>query len=150
MISSVLALIAAVAGGQSDPSRASREAFTNCLRSYVDRSLEDRMEADNFNAEYPRQCAAQESAYREAVLRGYRGSRADAEELAGLEIEDARTSFRELFDMSTEDTARRQREIDEAAAAAQAAQQPAATAASGESPGPGTPAGGRGEQPPTR
>ena len=127
MISSVLALVAVLGGGQSDPTRTSREAFTNCLRAYVDRKIEDRMAIDAFRSEYPRQCTAQETAYREAVIRGFRGSRADAEELAGLEIEDARASFSDLFEMTAEDTDRRQREVN-AQAAAQA-QQPAAAAA---------------------
>lgn len=126
MISSVLALIAAVGGGQSDTTRPSREAFTNCLRAYVDRKIEDRMAIDAFRTEYAQQCTAQETAYREAVIRSFRGNRAEAEELAGLEIEDARASFRDLFEMTAEDTDRRQREVD-AQATAQA-QQPAPTA----------------------
>lgn len=123
MISSVLALVAVLGGGQSDPTRTSREAFANCLRTYVERSIQDRMAADRFESEYPQQCTAQETAYRDAVIRGFRGSRADAEELAGLEIEDARTSYREVFAMESEETDRRQRAANEQATAQQAAQQ---------------------------
>ena len=133
MILSVFALVAAVGGGQSDTSRSSREAFTSCLRAYVERGIEGRMAADAFAAEYPRQCATQESAYRASFIRGFRGSRADAEELAGLEVEDARLNFASLFELEAEETDRRQREVDAQAAAqapppapAEASQQPSA------------------------
>lgn len=125
MISSVLALVAAVGGGQSDSSRAAREAFADCLRAYVDRGIADRMEVETFRTEYPQQCTTQEAAFRAAVIRGFRGSSADAEELAGLEVEDARANFRDLFEMTAADTAERQRQAD-AQAQAQAAQ-PAAS-----------------------
>ena len=82
------------------------------------------MAADAFAAEYPRQCAAQESAYRDSMIRGFRGSRADAEELAGLEIEDARLNFASLFELEAAETDRRQREIDAEAVAQAAAQAP--------------------------
>ena len=117
MILSVLALVAAVGGGQSDTSRSSRDAFTSCLRAYVERGIESRMAADAFAAEYPRQCAAQEAAYRDSFIRGFRGSRADAEEMAGLEVEDARLNFASLFELEAEETGRRQRELDAEAAA---------------------------------
>jgi hypothetical protein len=135
MILSFFALVAAVGGGQSDTSRASRDAFTSCLRAYVERGIENRIAADAFAAEYPRQCAAQESAYRDSFIRGFRGRRADAEELAGLEVEDARLNFASLFELEAEETDRRQREVDAQAAAqapqpapqpAEASQQPAA------------------------
>ena len=127
MILSIVALVAAAGGGQSDTSRTSRDAFTSCLRGYVERGIEDRMAADAFAAEYPRQCAAQESAWRDSMIRGFRGSRADAEELAGLEIEDARLNFASLFELEAAETDRRQREIDaeDAALAPPPAPQPA-------------------------
>jgi hypothetical protein len=101
MISSVLALIAAASAAQaSDTTRTAREAFTSCLRSYVTRSLEARTSAETFGTEYPQQCAAQESAFREAVIRrdmAMRATRANAEDSARLEIEDARANFSERF-----------------------------------------------------
>ena len=101
MISAVLALLAATSAAQaSDTTRAAREAFTACLRSYVNRSVEARTSAEAFAAEYPQQCAAQESAFREAVIRrdtAMRATRANAEESARLEIEDARANFSERF-----------------------------------------------------
>ena len=103
MFSTVLAMAVAAMGGQSDTTRTSREAFTGCLRGYVDRSLDGGTSVDTFRTEYPRQCTTQEAAFRAAVIqreRQARMSQADAEEAAGLEIEDARTNFSERFEMS--------------------------------------------------
>jgi hypothetical protein len=104
MISSVLALLAAASAAQAtDQTRASREAFTACLRGYVQRSVEARMTLQAFQAEYPQQCAAQETAFREAIMRrevALRATRATAEQSANLEIEDARVNFSERFEMS--------------------------------------------------
>ena len=101
MISSVLALIAAASAAQaSDPTRTAREAFTTCLRTYVNQSIDAHTTAEAFQAEYPRQCTAQEQAFREAVIRrdmAMRSTRAGAEESANLEIEDARANFSERF-----------------------------------------------------
>ncbi len=101
MISSVLALVAAASAAQaSDTTRAAREAFTACLRTYVNRSIEARTSAETFEAEYPQQCTAQEAAFREAVVRrdtAMRATRATAEDSARLEIEDARANFSEYF-----------------------------------------------------
>jgi hypothetical protein len=103
MISSVLALAMAASMQPADTTRAAREAFTGCLRTYVDRSVSARMPVAEFTTVYPTQCSAQEQTYRTAVIAretASRISRADAEESAGLEIEDARTNFRDRFDMA--------------------------------------------------
>lgn len=87
----------------ADTTRAAREAFTGCLRSYVDARVQARMPPAEFATAYPQQCTAQEQAYRAAVIAretASRISRADAEESAGLEIDDARTNFSERFDMA--------------------------------------------------
>ena len=101
MLSSVLALMAAASAAQaSDTTRAAREAFTACLRTYVNRSIEAGTTAEAFETEYPQQCAAQEAAYREAVIRrdmAMRATRAGAEDAARLEIEDARANFSDRF-----------------------------------------------------
>jgi 1-aminocyclopropane-1-carboxylate deaminase/D-cysteine desulfhydrase-like pyridoxal-dependent ACC family enzyme len=102
MISSVLAVAMAAYMQPADTTRASREAFTACLRTYVERSSNARMSASDFAAAYPQQCTAEQTAYRDAVIRreiASRSSRSDAEESAGLEIEDQRTNFSERFDM---------------------------------------------------
>ena len=104
MISSAVALLLAVHLGQaSDTTRAAREAFTACLRTYVDQSLNDQTTVEAFQTAYPQQCGAQEAAFRDAVIRretSARASRADAEQAARDEIEDARTNFRERFEMA--------------------------------------------------
>lgn len=101
MFSAMLALLAATSAAQaSDTTRTAREAFTRCLRAYVDRSVEARMEAAAFEAEYPQQCTTQEAAFREAIIRrdtALRSTRATAEDSARLEIEDARANFSEHF-----------------------------------------------------
>ena len=105
MISSVLALAAAAAAAQaSDTTRTAREAFTACLRTYVNRSIEANTTAATFEAEYPQQCTAQEAAFREAVVRrdtAMRATRATAEDSARLEIEDARANFSDRFAAGT-------------------------------------------------
>ena len=101
MISSMLALAAAAFAAQaSDTTRAAREAFTACLQNYVNRSIEAGTSAEAFETEYPQQCAAQEAAFRAAVIRrdmAMRSTRATAEDSARLEIEDARANFSERF-----------------------------------------------------
>jgi hypothetical protein len=104
MISSVLAIaIAATTAQASDTTRQAREAFTGCLRGFVDRSLDGGMSAEEFQAQYPQQCAAEQAAFRAAIIRretGARMSQADAEDSANLEIEDARVNFSERFEMA--------------------------------------------------
>lgn len=103
MIASVLAMAMAASMQPADTTRASREAFTGCLRTYVDRSVSARMPPAEFTTAYPTQCSTQEQAYRAAVIAretASRMSRSDAEESAGLEIDDARTNFRDRYDMA--------------------------------------------------
>ena len=104
MFSSFLALMLMALGGQAtDTTRTAREAFTRCLQTFVQRSVDNRMSAADFETQYPQQCAAEQAAFREAIIRrdtAARISRADAEEPAGLEIEDARVNFSERFAMS--------------------------------------------------
>ncbi|MEA3011471.1 MAG: hypothetical protein QOD42_16 [Sphingomonadales bacterium] len=103
MISSVLAVAMAASMQPADTTRAAREAFTGCLRTYVDRSLSARMAVTEFTTAYPQQCSTQEQAYRDAVIRRETASRmsaADARESATMEIDDARTNFRERYEMA--------------------------------------------------
>jgi hypothetical protein len=103
MISSILAMAMAASMQPADTTRAAREAFTGCLRTYVDRSVSAHMPPAEFTTAYPTQCSAQEQAYREAVIRretASRASAADARESATMEIDDARTNFRDRYDMA--------------------------------------------------
>jgi hypothetical protein len=103
MISSVLAVAMAASMQPADTTRAAREAFTGCLRTYVDHSVSAHMAVTEFTTAYPQQCSAQEQAYRDAVIRRETASRmsaADARESATTEIDDARTNFRERYEMA--------------------------------------------------
>ena len=109
----------------ADTTRASREAFTTCLRTWVDRVTQNRMPAAEFQTAYPQQCTTQQTAYRNAIIareRASRMSQADAEESANLEIEDSRTNFRERYEMALVPQGSNQR-----AAAAPAPAAPATT-----------------------
>ena len=100
MLSSLLALAMAM---QSDTTRASREAFTGCLRQFVNSSLQARKTAEQFRTEYAQACTAEQTAFHAAIVRremGMRSTRANAQESANLEVEDARTNFREQFEMA--------------------------------------------------
>jgi hypothetical protein len=86
---------------QSDTTRASREAFTGCLRQFVNSSMTAHKTAEQFQSEYAHACAAEQTAYHEALVRremGLRSTRASAEETANAEIEDARTNMAGIFE----------------------------------------------------
>lgn len=109
MVSSVLALLVAAAAMQpADTTRSAREAYTGCLRGFVQRSLDERMTAEAFQTAFPQACPQQEAAYRAAVIAresAMRATRANAAESADTEIEDARFNFRERFEMAMPATA---------------------------------------------
>ena len=104
MISAALALISAAMSMQaSDTTRAARESFTHCLRSFVDASTRDHKTLDQFNAAYPQACPTEQNAFRQAIIQrdmASRSTRASAEESANLEIQDARANFNDIFQMS--------------------------------------------------
>jgi len=98
MLSSLLALAMAM---QSDTTRASREAFTRCLRQVVESSVQARKTAEQFQAEYAQACMTEQAAFREAMIRrdmAMRSTRASAQESADMEVEDARTNLAGLFE----------------------------------------------------
>ena len=101
MISSVLVVAMAVMMQPTDTTRASREAFTGCLRNYVDGAMQHRATAADFEAAFPQQCATQQAAFRAAIIareRASRSTQAQAEESASMEIDDARTNFHDRFE----------------------------------------------------
>ena len=129
MMISMFAMAAAATAMQSDTTRASREAFTACLRTYVNRSIEGGMNQETFDREYPQQCTAQQQAFRDAVMAretALRATRANAQSQADLEIEDARVNFSERFvpAQSGEAQAQAQPQAQPAAAQQAAAQTP--------------------------
>lgn len=98
MLSSLLAMAMAM---QSDTTRADRETFARCLRQFVEASIRARKTAAQFETEYAQTCTAEQTAFREAIIRrdmGMRSTRASAEESANLEIEDARVNMAGLFE----------------------------------------------------
>jgi hypothetical protein len=134
MISSVLVVAMAVMWQPTDTTRTSREAFTGCLRTYVDHASNAHTSAADFATAYPQQCLTQQTALRTAVIareRASRQSQANAEESANMEVEDARTNFSERFAMSLPATPATQ-----TAAAPAAAGTPAATATAAATPAP--------------
>jgi len=102
MLASAFALpLAALALQPADTTRATREAYTACLRGFIDRSLDSRMTLDTFNTEFPQQCPQQKAAFRAAVIAresASRDTRATAEESADSEIEEAEYNFRDRFE----------------------------------------------------
>jgi hypothetical protein len=101
MISTALLLISAALSMQaSDTTRASREAFQRCLGTFVDGAIRDRKPLDEFNTAFPQACAAEEAAFRRAIVArdtASRATRAGAEDAANLEVEDARFNFNDRF-----------------------------------------------------
>jgi len=104
MISTALVLISAAMSMQaSDTTRAARETFTRCLGTFVDTSIRDHKTLEQFNAAFPQACAAEQSAFRQAIIQrdmASRATRAGAEDAANLEVEDARYNFNDRFQMS--------------------------------------------------
>jgi len=100
MLSSLLALAMAM---QTDATRTSREAFTRCLGQFVSASVAARKTADQFRTEYAQACTAEQTAFREAIVRrevGLRSTRSGAEATANLEVQDARENFSQRFEMA--------------------------------------------------
>ena len=128
MISTALVLISASMSMQaSDTTRATRETFTRCLRTFVDSSSRDHKTLVQFNAAFPQACAAEQTAFRQAIIQrdvAMRSTRASAEESANLEVEDARANFNDIFQMSLPPE-----QVAAAAPAAPAAAAPATAAA---------------------
>jgi cell division septation protein DedD len=101
MIASISLLIATLAlQGGADTTRTARVAYTTCLRQFVDRSMQERMTQEAFDAAFPQQCQPQLGAFRTAIIareNALRATRANAEETANLEIEDSQVNQRDMF-----------------------------------------------------
>jgi hypothetical protein len=97
----VLGTANGVALQANDPSASARNAYTRCLRQFMERSLNERMSPNDFRAALPQQCTQQEQAFRQALIAreaSFRTPRAEAEETATMEVDDARANFMELFE----------------------------------------------------
>lgn len=77
-----------------------RQQFSTCLRHFVDSKIEDRTAVDAFDAAIATACSEQETAYRTAYIAAATragDSRATAERDAGLEVEDLRNNYKQMF-----------------------------------------------------
>lgn len=103
LASTLLAFAAMTAAQPNDPSRPARDAYTACLREFMQRGVRERMAEAAFNEALPTQCAEQERAFRDAIAareRSFRTPAAEVEQIATDEITDARANTREMFAMS--------------------------------------------------
>lgn len=134
MISTALALAsAALAMQASDTTRASREAFTSCLNTFVTQAVRANKSQAEFDTAFPQACPAEQAAFRAAIIRrdtAMRATRASAEDAANLEVEDARFNFADRFAMAQPAQPRPAQQPAAQSASAQAPAQPTAQPAS--------------------
>ena len=106
MISSLLAMtIAATAAQATDTTRSAREAYSACMRQFMQRSVEAGTTPTDFESALAQQCSAQESAYRRAVVQretAIRTTRAAAEQTANEEVAEAKLNWLERYRMTME------------------------------------------------
>lgn len=93
------------AGAQQvrDATAIARDAYTACLRRFMQRSLTERMAPAAFQTALPQQCGAEETAFRAVVVARETASgtaREQAEQYATEEVEDARSNFAQLFELN--------------------------------------------------
>lgn len=104
MIAATLLAFAVMTAAQpNDPSRPARDAYTACLRTFMQHGVTERMSEAAFNQALPTQCADQERVFRQAIAareRSFRTPAAEVEQIAVDEITDARANTREMFAMS--------------------------------------------------
>lgn len=92
------ALMAATPSQTVDTTRA---AYTKCLRSFLSKSLKDKMPSAQFGVAIKASCQGEQSAFHAAVVAFDRASgdtAADAKENADLQVEDYIVNFTEKFD----------------------------------------------------
>ena len=100
MLTSTLLMALAAATQSGDPSQSARNAYTACLRRFMNTSIQSRMAEPAFNEALPQQCQDEERAFRAALVtreRGYRTPAAEVEQIATDEVNDARSNFRDQF-----------------------------------------------------
>lgn len=106
MLSSAFLALLALSSAQQmrDPTTQPRDAYTACLRAFMNTSIRERMAEAAFTAALPQQCANEERAFREAIAqreRGYRTPAAEVEQIVTDELADARGNITQLFAMGT-------------------------------------------------
>jgi len=101
LVSSILGA-AALMALQADPTRAPRDAYTGCLRAFMEKSVKDKASPEAFNTALAQQCTAQESAYRDAVRARearLKTPAAEVDEIIKMELEDAQGNMKQIFEM---------------------------------------------------
>ena len=106
MISSVLAMALAAAAPGSSPAAViqARKAYSACLGAFMKKSVADKTEAAAFASGLGKACVAQEQAFRAASIAVDTASgikRAEAEENAGMVVDDMIANTKETFDAWT-------------------------------------------------
>ncbi len=99
MLSSLLALAAAAVSMQADPVNSARQAYSDCLRSYMRAQLEQRAEPAAFEAAIANQCADRATAFTSVLVQrdARSGNRARAEEDARMTMEEIRATTVEYY-----------------------------------------------------
>ncbi len=89
---------------QADTTRVPRDAYTRCLRTFMEKSVKDKASVSDFEAALPKQCADQESAFRTAIQareKNFKTPAAEVEDIIKGELEDARGNIKQMFELST-------------------------------------------------
>ena len=101
IVSSILGAAALMALAP-DPSQGARQAYTSCLRAFMEKSVKEKMTVEAFTDAFAQQCVAQENAYRAAVRTfqsGLRVPAAEIDEIIKEEVDAARDNIKERFEM---------------------------------------------------
>jgi len=89
---------------QSDPTRAPRDAYTSCLRTFMEKSVTEKASLTDFESALPKQCSEQESAFRAAIRsreKSYKTPAGEVDQIIKDELEDARGNIKQTFEMRT-------------------------------------------------
>ncbi len=101
IVSSILGA-AALMALQTDPTRGPRDAYTRCLRAYMEKSVKEKATPEAFTSAFPQQCVEQENAYRAAIQSFQKSLRVPAAEIEQIikdEIDTARDNTKQHFEM---------------------------------------------------
>lgn len=102
IVSSILGA-AALMALQPDPTRGPRDAYTRCLRAFMEKSVKEKTTAEAFTAALAQQCTEQETAYRSALRAreaSFRTPAGDIDDIIKGELEDARDNIKQIFEMT--------------------------------------------------
>jgi hypothetical protein len=101
IVSSILGAAALLALAP-DPTQGARQAYTSCLRAFMEKSVKEKMTVEAFTEAFAQQCITQENAYRSALRTFQSGLRipaAEIDEIIKQEVDSARDNIKERFEM---------------------------------------------------